>query len=64
MSDVELTALCDINKERLINVTSKYRVKNIYTDFREMIDNVDIDAVSIVLPDHLHKDPGCLRIKM
>jgi len=63
MDDVELLSLCDINKERLLEVANKYGVKSIYTDYRDMIDREDIDAVSIALPDHLHKDPVVYALK-
>lgn len=63
MNDVNLAALCDLNKERLMEIANKYKIKNVYTDFRDMIDKADVDAVSVALPDHLHKDPVVYALK-
>jgi len=37
-------------------VAKKYGIKEIYTDYREMLKQSGCDAVSIVTPDHLHAD--------
>jgi len=59
LPDVNVMAICDID-ERLfpkavesIEKTSGKRPKT-YVDFRKMLDDKDIDAVSIATPDHWH----------
>ena len=74
--DLQLVAVCDVWKDRLRE--AKERVENRYaeekrsgvymgcsatTDFREMIDRKDIDAVLIATPDHWHAPISILAAK-
>jgi len=45
--NVELTAFCDINEERLKEKGEKYGVTHLYTDVNEMVKNEKLDAVSV-----------------
>lgn len=49
-------AVCDSNENTLRTVEEDFKVKG-YTDFRQMIDNCELDAVIVATPDFLHKDP-------
>lgn len=49
-------AVCDKNEKLAAAVAQKYGIKEVYTDYREMLMNSGCDAVSIVTPDHLHAD--------
>jgi len=60
MPDVELRAVCDINRARAEEAAKKYGAKEVYTDYREMLEKSEIDAVSIALPDFLHKEATIL----
>lgn len=51
-----LVAVCDLNVETAKNIAQKFSV-NHYTDFNEMFDKEDIDAVGIATPDFAHGDP-------
>jgi len=54
MEDVEITAICDLRKDRLEATAEKYKVKNRFTDYKEMIEKIDLDAVYIIMfPDLL-----------
>ena len=62
--EVECIALCDIDDEVLNSraaetqkITGK-KVKNLYKDWRKLIDNKDIDVVIVGTPDHWH----CLQM--
>lgn len=54
---VEIVAACDIIEERAINAVKNEGLTGktkIYTDFREMIDTEELDAVDIATPNYLH----------
>jgi predicted dehydrogenase len=47
-----LIAICDIDKNRLKEI--KNPDIELYTDYREMLKNADIDVVSVCTPNYLH----------
>jgi len=49
-------AICDKNEGRAAAVAEKYGIKEVYTDYKEMLIKSGCDAVSIVTPDHLHAE--------
>lgn len=53
---VELWGLCEINQSRAKTLAERYKIPNIFSDYREMLKEPSLVAVSIALPDHLHKD--------
>jgi predicted dehydrogenase len=44
----EVVALCDISEENVANNADRYDIGKRYTDWREMLDDADIDAVFIL----------------
>ncbi len=56
----ELTAVCDLDAEKLNGISSKYGVKNVYTDYKKMLKGARLDIVSICTPTALHKD-ACIQ---
>lgn len=59
LEGVNIAALCDVDQrlfpKGIKEVVDKGGSKpTMYTDFRKMLENKDIDAVSIVTPDHWH----------
>lgn len=64
LPDVQIVAVCDVDKEHLENarriVNKKYENQDCetYHDFRELFARDDIDAVSLGLPDHWHSVPA------
>lgn len=54
LDQVSLEALCDLNEESLHTAMAKYGVKKGFSDFRRMIDEVELDAVfTIIHPSNL-----------
>lgn len=56
IKNCEIIALCDKNKKILNQLSKKYNIKNIYTDFDKLLENPKIDAVDIVVDEKLHYD--------
>lgn len=48
---ITVKAICDIEVKKAIGYSGKF-----YTDYREMLDNEDIDAVHICTPHYLHAE--------
>ncbi|MFD1067722.1 Gfo/Idh/MocA family protein [Oceanobacillus locisalsi] len=48
-----ITAVCDIVQERAEEAAATYQAKA-YTDYKELLKQDDIDAVSVCLPNYLH----------
>lgn len=55
-ADCELKALCDVRTEALTAAAKKFGVTETYTDYREMLKNADIDAVSVCVGNVWHKE--------
>ena len=55
LEELKLTAVCDINPERVKTAAEKYRVKG-YTDYRNMFEQEALDAV-LILTDHFSHYP-------
>ena len=58
----DLVAVCDMNKNITDEVSREYGVKT-YNDIEEMLNNEDIDAVSVATPDPYHKEPVLAAIR-
>lgn len=52
---VELAAICEYNDERRAEAAAEFGCRT-YKDFRELLQEPSIDAVSIVLPDNMHRE--------
>ena len=59
----ELVALSDIVEEKRNKAANEYGVKP-YADYREMIEKENLDAITLVTPDHLHADIAATGLEM
>lgn len=50
----ELAAVCGRSRERAQEMADKYNIPQVFTDYREMFTNANIDAVIISVPDDWH----------
>jgi virulence factor len=53
MEDVQFVAACDMNEKRLREVAEQYQIPKTYTNFAEMLEKEEADAVFIIMPPHL-----------
>jgi UDP-N-acetylglucosamine 3-dehydrogenase len=60
--NVELVAVCDINKERALEVAEKYGVLS-YNDYQDLLDSGEVDAVSVCTPNYLHAPISIAALK-
>lgn len=56
MNDVEVKAVCELNKTKLTTVAEKFNIPYAFTDYHEMLEKVELDAIIIATPTHLHKE--------
>lgn len=63
--NVEIVAVCDIVEERVKEAAKKYNAKP-YTNYEQLLELEEVDAVSVCLPNYLHApvsikalDSGC-----
>lgn len=59
MADVEITAICDVNREAAERVAGELGARA-YTDHRQMLDKEDLTAMYVVVPTFAHTDAEVL----
>ena len=52
--NAKVVAACDIDKKKLETWGEKYQIKDLYTDYRQLLKRDDIDAVDVCLHNNLH----------
>ncbi|GAA0107902.1 MULTISPECIES: Gfo/Idh/MocA family protein [Clostridium] len=60
--DIEKVVFCDLNKDLREKVEKEYNIKG-YESVSDMLDNEDLDIVSIATPDPYHFEPAKLVIE-
>ena len=53
-NDVELVAVADVDEAALAKRQSRYEIANTFTDYRQMLRECRLDAVSVCTPNALH----------
>ncbi|MCA9056427.1 MAG: Gfo/Idh/MocA family oxidoreductase, partial [Planctomycetaceae bacterium] len=49
-----IVAICDVDSQRLGQAATKFPQAKTYTDWRKLLEQPGIDAVTISTPDHMH----------
>ena len=52
----EVTAICDMKRDKAQAIASRIGIPEVYDDYNEMFAKADCDAVAIVTPDFAHAD--------
>jgi predicted dehydrogenase len=60
---VEVAAIADISQESLQGYCAKWKVRDTYTDYKEMLKRDDLDLISICAPNFLHYEVAMECIK-
>ena len=65
LSNVEISAVAEINKNRLKTIGDKFGIAKQYTDYRELLANENVEAVIIATPTNTHLEIAleCLKAK-
>lgn len=53
----EMVAVCDVNPDTAKEAAEKYNVPKTYTDYRQMLNEEGLDAVSVATPNAYHMQP-------
>jgi len=63
---VEVTALCDVDADRLASAHLKHPDAKVFSDYRKMFDKMGrkIDAVIVTTPDHTHAPASMVAMDM
>jgi len=61
--EMELVAVCDLNGERAAKVAEEHGAAKAVTDYREVIGDPAVQAVSIATPDFAHADAAVAAAK-
>ena len=54
VESVEIVAMCDIDELRGKAFCEKFKVPKLYTDFDQMLEQKDIDVITLGIPNYLH----------
>lgn len=60
---VKISALSDIDAVRLERVAGRFGVAGRYTDYRQLIEHKELDAVAVCVPPKHHAEIACLAIE-
>ncbi len=53
IDEISLEAVSELDSERLLGVTEQYQIPRRFVDYQEMLDEVELDAVCVVMSDTL-----------
>ncbi len=56
LPNAEISAVAEINKNRLQTISNKFHIKDRYTNYKEMLEKSDVEAVIIATPTNTHKE--------
>lgn len=61
--EARIVAVADVRMENAKSFARRFNAEYCYTDYRDLLNNKEVDAVSIVIPTHLHKEVAIASVK-
>jgi UDP-N-acetyl-2-amino-2-deoxyglucuronate dehydrogenase len=61
--EAEIVAICDIDENKCIELSSLYNGLKYYTSYTEMLENISCDVVNVVTPHQMHADMSIDALK-
>ena len=52
--DAKIVAVCDVNKAEAKKKAKEWGVDKVYSDYQQVLEDKEIDAVELITPHHLH----------
>ena len=49
-----VVAICDVDEKRMARAAKRFPEARVYTDWRKLLEQKNIDAVTVSTPDHMH----------
>jgi myo-inositol 2-dehydrogenase / D-chiro-inositol 1-dehydrogenase len=62
-TDTEVAAVCDLDLDRAIRVAASAGGARVFSDWREMLDQAELDALWICTPPRMHADPAVAALE-
>lgn len=59
----EMVAVCDVDPETAKKAAAKFDVPDVYSDYRKLLEDKEIDAVSVATPNAYHLQPSVDALK-
>src|ERR1700738_3886687 len=54
--NARVVALCDVNPDNLKAAAERYSIDSTYTDYREMLEREQLDAIDVATPNVVHAE--------
>ncbi|MCX7842549.1 MAG: Gfo/Idh/MocA family oxidoreductase [Clostridia bacterium] len=61
---IELTAICDPNLKSAQRLAEKYNIPNVFSDYNEMLEKLELDVVSVCTPNAFHAPASIKAMRM
>ncbi|WJH32732.1 Gfo/Idh/MocA family oxidoreductase [Paenibacillus sp. CC-CFT747] len=61
--EVEIAAVCDVNKERVEEYADHYKIPYAYTNYQDLLKHEEIDAIDICTPNLFHSEIAIAGLK-
>jgi len=56
LDQVNLVAICDINKQKVVRLAKEWGVEEVYDKYQDIVNSKNVDAVLIASPNSYHKE--------